>query len=111
MFNRTVLLAVCLSFSLSLSPLCSCTHARPPKPGPDFVWVAPHRTPDGRFIKGHWKHTGTPRPGKVWVPGHYSPDGTWVPGHWKKTPKAKPGGVWVPGHYGPGGRWVPGHWK
>ncbi|HEC68510.1 MAG TPA: hypothetical protein ENI35_06885 [Candidatus Desulfofervidus auxilii] len=89
----------------------SCVHAKPPKPGPNFVWVAPHTTPNGVFIPGHWKYVGPAKKGKVWIPGHYRPNGKWIPGHWKilTPPRAK--AVWVPGHYGPGGRWIPGHWR
>jgi hypothetical protein len=89
----------------------SCSHARPPRPGPDFVWVKPHVRADGVRVPGHWRHTGEPRPGKVWVPGHHSPKGNWIAGHWKVLDAPRPGAHWVPGHHGPGGRWIPGHWR
>ena len=87
------------------------SHAKPPQPGPDFVWVAPHTTPQGNGVPGHWKYVGPDKKGKVWVPGHNNPAGEWVPGHWKPVNPRKPGTKWVPGHHGPGGRWIPGHWK
>ena len=96
----------CLPFLFS-----SCTHARPPKPGPNFVWVAPYSLPSGISVPGHWKHIGPAYSGKTWVPGHYTPDGTWRQGHWKKLVSPKPGKIWVPGHHGPLGRWIPGHWR
>lgn len=90
----------------------SCAHAKPPKPGPNFVWVESHETPDGDVIPGYWKYTGPPVKGKVWVRGHHSADGSWVAGHWKVlTPPPRKGANWVPGHYGPRGRWIPGHWR
>ncbi len=87
-------------------------HARPPKPGHNFIWVAPHTTPSGHLVPGHWKYVGPAVEGKVWVPGHRAADGTWVNGHWKAKPVArKPHAVWVKGHFGPRGRWIPGHWR
>ena len=60
-----------------------CVQARPPRPGPNFVWIAPHPGPAGKIIPGHWKYTGVaPPPGRHWVPGHFNPAGRWVPGHW-----------------------------
>lgn len=111
MSKKSTLLAVCLSLFLALPFFWSCAHAKPPKPGPNFVWVDPHRAPNGTFIEGHWKYTGPARPGNAWVPGHRAPNGKWVPGHWKAVPRAKRGGAWVPGHYGPKGKWIPGHWR
>ncbi len=58
---------------------------KPPRPGPQAVWV-----------DGHWKHSGGQW---VWATGHWvkKPKGQWVAGHWQKTPR---------GH-----KWVKGHWK
>ena len=106
---RGIVVIACLLLVLFIFPFSS--HAIPPKPGPNFFWVAPHKVPDGTFIPGHWEYKGTPTPGKTWVPGHYGTDGTWIEGHWETIVPPKPGAVWVPGHYGPGGRWIPGHWK
>jgi hypothetical protein len=86
--------------------------ARPPKPGPDFVWVPPHTTPGGVLIQGYWRYDGPAQSGRTWVPGHYNRRGVWVPGHWKNLGAAPhPGAVWVPGHRAPDGRWIPGHWR
>ena len=88
----------------------SYSQARPPKPGPNFVWVKPHDTSNGTSIPGHWKYVESAKKEKVWVPGHYSPNGKWLSGHWKSLSPSKKGSAWVPGHYGSKGRWVPGHW-
>ncbi len=104
-----VFLIVCITILPFL--FLSCAHARPPKPGPNFVWIKPHTKPDGAFIPGHWKYVGSPKKGKVWVPGHHAPSGKWVPGHWKSLSSPRSGAAWVPGHYGPRGRWIPGHWR
>ena len=61
----------------------ACAHSRPPKPGPDFVWVKAYTTPEGKTVPGHWKHVGPGVKGKTWVPGHHGPRGKWVPGHWR----------------------------
>ena len=111
MFKKSILLSVCLYVFLFMPFVSSCAHARPPKPGPNFVWVAPHRTADGMMVEGHWKYKGPERPGNAWVPRHRAPDGKWIPGHWKAVPQSKKNGVWVPGHHGPNGRWIPGHWR
>ncbi len=108
LFKIMVIIA-CINFLPFLSS--SCTHARPPKPGPNFVWVAPHTMPSGISMPGHWKCIGPAHPGKTWVRGHYAPDGTWRQGHWKKLVSPKPGKNWAPGHHGPRGRWIPGHWR
>ncbi len=110
--TRGTLLALFLAL-MTVTWTSSCVVARPsrpPKPGPHFVWIAPHRTAAGIYIPGHWVYKGPGRPGRVWVPGHYGPDGKWIAGHWKKI-EVRKRGVWVPGHYGPRGRWIPGHWK
>ena len=75
----------------------SLAHAKPPKPGPNFVWVPTYTTPGCVIVPGHWKYEGPFNEGKEWVPGHYNANGVWVPGHWKKTPR---------GH-----KWVKGHWR
>ena len=89
----------------------SYSHAKPPKPGPNFVWVKSHTTPNGHAIPGHWKYAGSSKKEKVWVPGHHAPDGKWVPGQWKSLSPSKNSSVWVPGRHGPKGRWIPGHWR
>ena len=62
----------------------ACGHARPPKPGPNYVWVKAHTRPNGVKVPGHWQYAGpTVVKGKVWVPGHYGPKGRWIPGHWR----------------------------
>ena len=91
--------------------LVPCSHAKPPKPGPNFIWVKPHTAPNGNSVPGHWKHTGPPQKRKAWVSGHRNSDGKWVPGHWKTLSPSKKGAQWVPGHHGPKGRWIPGHWR
>ena len=63
--------------------LFSCVHSRPPKPGTNFVWVAPVKGPGGKIIPGHWVNKGKSKPGKVWVKGHHGPKGRWIPGYWK----------------------------
>ena len=75
-----LLIALLLGLVISFS---SCAPARPPKPGPNYVWVNGHYGPGGNWIPGHWKHVGSAPPGKVWVPGHYGPNGRWIPGHWR----------------------------
>jgi len=111
MVRRLVVSIVALMVFFTVPFLLSCAQARPPKPGPDYVWVAPHKAPNGAMIPGHWKYTGPAKPGKDWVPGHHAPNGKWVPGHWKTVAPMKKGGVWVPGHWGPKGKWIPGHWR
>jgi len=104
-----MLLIICV---LALSFLfASFGYSMPPKPGPNFMWVKPHTTPNGTFIEGHWKHAGPAQKGKVWVSGHYNDAGNWVPGHWKHIHAPRPGAVWAPGHRGPKGRWIRGHWR
>lgn len=84
---------------------------RPPKPGPNFVWIKGWVTESGVLIKGHWKYKGPPMKARVWVPGHYKKNGKWVPGHYKKIKRKRKNAVWVPGHHSRQGYWVPGHWK
>ena len=79
-----MLFCLALALVLGFMVAAGCTHARPKRPGPDFVWVAPHKGPGGVIIPGHWKYVGPPKPGRVWVPGHYGPGGKWVPGHWAR---------------------------
>lgn len=95
---------------------CLTAHAKPPKPGKLFVWVAPRQNAAGIFIHGHWNYTGPGVKGKAWIKGHFNNDGVWVPGYFgkiKRTPPNPhhPNKVWIPRHRGPHGRWVPGHWK
>jgi len=89
----------------------SCACARPPRPGPNFVWIKAHNVPGGVWVPGHWKYIGPKARGKVWVPGHYRHKGIWVAGYWKVITPVKTGSVWIPGHYGRRGRWIPGHWR
>ncbi len=91
--------------------LSSIAHSAPPRPGPNFVWVAPHTNESGVYIHGHWKYVGPALSDKVWVQGHYNNNGKWVAGHWKKQASSKQGKSWVPGHRAPDGTWVPGHWR
>ena len=80
---KSILIAILLAFSFLF---ISCAQARPPKPGPHFVWVPKHIGPNGKVIPGHWKYVGPPLPaGKHWVPGHFNKYGIWVPGHWAKN--------------------------
>ncbi len=58
-------------YSSAFSPLLfsitiffSCVHSRPPKPGPDFVWVKPVKGPKGKIIPGHWVYKVAPKPDK-----------------------------------------------
>jgi hypothetical protein len=111
MLRKLSVLVISFGLFLIMPVFSASVHAIPPKPGPDFVWVDEHRTPDGTIIEGHWKYIGPNTPGKTWIPGHRERNGEWIPGHWKDIPRPKKGGVWVPGHYGPKGRWIPGHWK
>ena len=63
--------------------LVSCTHAKPNKPGSNFVWVKRHVRPNGNLVPGRWNYVGPSRNKMVWVPRHRSPKGKWIPGHWK----------------------------
>ena len=104
-----VFLVVCITIIPFI--FSSCGHARPPKPGPNFIWINAHTAPDGIVISGHWKYKGPVKRGKAWVPRHRAPDGTWIQGHWRAVPRPKGGAKWISGHNGPRGRWVPGHWR
>ena len=110
MFNKSKILLIVLTIAFPFI-LLSYAHAKPPKPGPKFVWINSHTTANGIAVPGHWKYSGAPYKGKSWIPGHYGPKGKWIAGHWNPRPKPKRGVHWVPGHHGKGGRWVPGHWK
>ena len=111
MLKRVVMITLIMGLMLMISCAHQVADARPPKPGPDYVWVPEHRNPSGKLIPGHWKHTAKAVPGKAWVPGHTAANGQWVPGHWKDVPKPPKGGKWVPGHWGKNGKWIPGHWR
>ncbi|HTZ76164.1 MAG TPA: hypothetical protein VMB47_19775 [Candidatus Aquilonibacter sp.] len=55
---------------------------RPPRPGPDFVWVTGYWYPDhGHYVweSGYW--TRPPYPGAYWVPPHRA-DGEYFQGYW-----------------------------
>ncbi len=106
--HKPLLTAVLLIWTLALAGIA---HAAPPRPGPNFVWVAPHTNQNGVYIHGHWKYVGPTLSDKVWVQGHYNKNGKWVAGHWRKLGPSKQGKTWVPGHRGPNGRWIPGHWR
>ena len=56
--------------------------ARPPKPGPNHVWVVKHVNKKGVVVKGHWKHKSKVKQHQVWVPEHIRPNGKKVKGHW-----------------------------
>ena len=109
--KRQSVLLLGLAALLLVFVATSACAARPPRPGPNFVWVEAHVGPAGNPVPGHWKYVGPAVQGKVWVPGHRNAAGVWVSGHWKVVRRPGPAAVWVPGHYGPGGRWVPGHWR
>lgn len=82
MINRIKHLILIFFVIISFSSI-SCTYARPPKPGPNFVWVHVHTTPEGKIIPAHWKHVGKSHPhGRHWIAGHFNRAGLWVPGHW-----------------------------
>ena len=106
--KRLFCLTCAIIFSLLI--VFSCAQARPPKPGPNFVWIAPHTNAAGILVPGHWNYIGPANNKKVWVPAHYNKFGKMVPGHWSNRPYKK-NKVWVPGHHGPKGRWIPGHYK
>jgi len=36
--------------------ISTALYARPPRPGPGFIWVPAHVNKNGVVIKGHWKH-------------------------------------------------------
>ena len=111
MFGKIKVVIILTAFLLPLISI-SCAHARPPKPGPNFIWIAPRTKPNGVVIHGHWRHTGSVKAGKTWIKGHYKPNGTWAPGHWKKIgPAPNRGAAWIPGHRNARGHWVPGHWR
>jgi len=78
---KNILIALILAF---LFAFVGCANARPPKPGPNSIWVPKHRNANGRIIPGHWKYVGPPVAGKHWVSGHFNKRGIWVPGHWSK---------------------------
>ena len=59
-----------------------CAQAKPPRPGPNYVWVPKHIKQNGVVIKGHWKHKSKIKKQRVWVPAHIKPNGRKVPGHW-----------------------------
>jgi hypothetical protein len=55
MFNfikKIILALTLLLFS------CEYIMARPPKPGPNFIWVKKYTTPLGITIPAHWKYRG-----------------------------------------------------
>ncbi len=106
--GKISLILLCLFMAL---PLESCVVARPARPGPGFVWVAPRTVPGGVIVPGHWAYRGKPYRNKAWVPGHYNPRGKWVPGHWKTLRPPRKNAVWVPGHWSRNGHWMEGHWR
>jgi hypothetical protein len=55
--------------------ILSTGYTKPPKPGPNFIWVKPYTLPDGISIPGHWKYTGPPKKGKTRMLGHYKSKG------------------------------------
>jgi hypothetical protein len=55
----------------------------PPSPGPQFVWIAGHWTPQG----GRW----------IWVAGHWvEAQGAWIPGRYQQTAQ---GWIYVEGRW------------
>jgi hypothetical protein len=108
--------------------IASFSYAMPPKPGPNFIWVQPHRAPNGAFIEGHWRPAPPPsRPGAgpgpgrrppmpgpnfIWVEPHITHHGIFIEGHWQYVGRRPPRGrAWVEGHYDPSGHWGRGHWR
>ena len=83
--------------------------ARPPKPGPNYVWVPAHVTNDGYATPGHWRLKN--RAGYLWKKGYYDAAGTWVPSQWKPLGSAPSGKVWIRGHHNRRGKWIRGRWK
>lgn len=86
MHKRLLLFVIACVTILPLILSSSC-HGRPPKPGPDFMWVKVHPGPDGISIPGHWKYVGPPVEGKVWVPAHRDPRGSGYQGTGSKHPR------------------------
>jgi len=82
--------------------------ARPPKPGPNYVWVSQQKAKNGVVVQGHWRRTQ--RKGFVWVAGHLG-KGIWVSGHWKPVAQAPKGKTWVPGHVNGKGQWITGRYR
>ena len=93
MFKKLAIISIIVSISFMPLFFMSCSKSKPPRPGPNFAWVVPHKTPDGRQIPRHWMYAGPHIPGKIWVTGHHTPDSRWIPGHWKHKPCPKPGAV------------------
>ncbi|MEA1867102.1 MAG: hypothetical protein U9N19_03225 [Thermodesulfobacteriota bacterium] len=83
MFKKLAIISIIASIFYMPLFFTSCSKSKPPRPGPNFVWVVPHTTPDGEKIPEHWKHKSCSKPGAVWVPGHLNPSGRWISGHWK----------------------------
>jgi len=110
MYKRFSLFSITCCIIILPFLFVSYSHAKPLKPGPNFVWVKSHTIPNGNSITGHWKYAGHSKKEKVWVPGHHAPNGKWVPGQWESLSPSNKSSVWVPGHHGPQGRWIPGHW-
>lgn len=71
--------------TVSLLSLSACA-ARPPKPGPHFIWVPKHVNKFGKPVPGYWKHTGPRERNRVWFNGHYDSNGVWVRGAWRALP-------------------------
>ena len=81
--KKSVFIVLFVLISWILLPPVS--HARPTKPGPNFVWVAPERQ-EGDLVKpGYWSYTGPKQAHRVWVEAHYNSQGEWIPGQWVKS--------------------------
>jgi len=68
MFNfirKTVIILILISINLGV------IIAKPPKPGPNFVWVPKYKTPIGIVIPAHWKHKGKKKVSKKKYKKHY----------------------------------------
>ncbi len=77
---KNILVASFVAFSFVF---VGCSHARPPKPGPNFVWIPARTGPNGGVLPGYWKYAHPPRPHhKRWTPGHLNKRGVWIPGRW-----------------------------
>ena len=111
-FSRKSFLLWVIMFVLVSGILLVATpsaQARPPKPGPNYVWVPAHITKAGHATPGHWRLKE--RAGYLWKKGHYDTAGKWIPGQWKPVGPTPRGKVWVRGHHNRRGKWIRGRWK
>ena len=105
----SLLVGSLLFFLLTMLFMSDVASAKPPKPGPNYVWMPAHKTKSGAVVTGYWRVKT--KSGYNWVAGHANVQNVWVPGHWKPAGPAPKGQVWIPGHVGINGTWVDGHWR